>query len=38
MRKDGPAKFGMEIKSDWLLICFSFVAKLPDMLEIPVAI
>ena len=30
MRSDGPAKFDIKIKSDWLLMCFTFVKKLPD--------
>ena len=29
MRQDGPAKLDIEIKSDWLLICFTFVTKSP---------
>ena len=29
MRKDGPAKLDIQIKSDWLLICFTFVTKSP---------
>ena len=29
MRYDGPAKLDFEIKSDWVLICFTFVTKSP---------
>ena len=29
MRKEGPAKVDIQIKSDWLLICLTFVAKSP---------
>ena len=29
VRWDGPAKFDIEIKADWLLICFTFVTKSP---------
>ena len=29
VRKDGPAKFHIEIKSDWPLICFTFTTKSP---------
>ena len=29
MRYDGPAKLVIQIKSDWLLICFTFVPKSP---------
>ena len=31
MRQDGPAKLDIEIKSDWLLICVTFVTKSPDI-------
>ena len=31
VRLHGPVKFDMEIKSDWLLICFTFVTKSPGM-------
>ena len=31
MREDGPAKLDVQIKSDWLLICFAFVAKSLDV-------
>ena len=27
VRYDGPEKLDIEIKSDWLLICFTFVTK-----------
>ena len=27
------AKFDLEIKSDWLLICFHFVTKSPSLVE-----
>ena len=33
MMQDGPAELDIEIKSDWLLISFTFVAKSPGMLE-----
>ena len=33
MRQDGPAKLVIQIKSDWLLICFSFVTKSPGCVE-----
>ena len=29
VKQDRPAKFDIEIKSDWLLICFTFVMKSP---------
>ena len=29
MMSDGPAKLDIEVKSDWLLICFNFVTKSP---------
>ena len=29
VRHDGPAKLDIEIKSDWLLMCFTFVTKSP---------
>ena len=29
VRKDGAEKLHIEIKSDWLLICFIFVMKSP---------
>ena len=29
VRKDGPAKLDIQIKSDWLLICLTFVVKSP---------
>ena len=29
MREEGPAKIDIEVKSDWLLIYFTFVAKSP---------
>ena len=29
MRLEGPAKLLIQIKSDWLLICFTFVTKSP---------
>ena len=29
VREDGPAKLDIEIKSDWLVICFTFVTKSP---------
>ena len=29
VRQDGPAKLETEIKSDWLLICFTLVMKSP---------
>ena len=29
VRLDGPAKLDIEIKSDWLLACFTFVMKSP---------
>ena len=32
VRQDGPAKFYIEVKSDWLLICFTFVTKSPGYL------
>ena len=32
VRQDGPAKLDIEIKSDWLLICFTFVMKSPGYL------
>ena len=32
MRQDGPAKFDIEIKFDWPLICFTFITKSPGVL------
>ena len=29
VRLEGPAKLNIEIKSDWLLICFTLVMKSP---------
>ena len=29
MRQEGSAKLDIQIKSDWLLICLTFVAKSP---------
>ena len=29
MRQEGPAKLEIQIKSDWLFICLTFVAKSP---------
>ena len=29
MRQEGPAKLDIQIKSVWLLICLTFVAKSP---------
>ena len=31
IRQDGPAKLDIEIKSDWLFICFTFVMKSPGL-------
>ena len=28
---DGPAKLNIEVKSDWVLICFTFVMKSPGL-------
>ena len=28
---DGPAKLDIEIKSDWLVVCFTFVTKSPGI-------
>ena len=32
VRKDRPAKLDIEIKFDWLLICFTFVMKSPGFM------
>ena len=32
MRLEGPAKFDIDIKSDCLIICFTFATKLPGSL------
>ena len=33
MRQEGPAKLDIQIKSDWLLICLTFVAKSPGLAQ-----
>ena len=33
MRQDGPAKLDIKIKSDWLLICFTFVTNHLEVLN-----
>ena len=33
VRQEGPAKLDIKIKSDWQLICLTFVAKSPGKLD-----
>ena len=37
VRYDGPAKLDIEIKSDWLLICFTFVTKSSGTLSLNIS-
>ena len=34
MRKEGPAKLDIQSKSDWQLICLTFVTKSPGKLSL----